>query len=82
MLRDDPAGAHFDPRTVDLRFSLSGARTSMYDLALLHAAARARRVFIRDGDLRMLERTPGEDAVSFLRRPGDACWATLTRSTR
>jgi hypothetical protein len=101
MLRDDPGGQHFDPRTVQMKFRLdgssgiflplvldmsvgelhwldvhtkgqfemnnvetsrpaisricpdlmayfrSGARASMLDLALLHAAARCQRVSIR-----------------------------------
>ncbi|MFV8754301.1 MXAN_6230/SCO0854 family RING domain-containing protein [Nannocystaceae bacterium ST9] len=101
MIRDDPEGQHFDPRTVALKFALegdngmfmpfafdvrestlhwldvhakgrlemnnvatsnaaiskiapelidyfaSGVRPSMYDLALLHAAARCDRVFVR-----------------------------------
>ncbi len=123
MLREDPEGAHFDPRTVELKFALqgehgvylplvfdlqaralhwldlhargefefnhveqsqkaiselcprmigyfdSGIRPSMYELALLHAAARGQRVFLRrtTGELRRLER--GDDtAEHFLAR--------------
>ena len=48
----------------------SGVRTSMYDLALLHAAARAERVWLRarDGSVVRLRREPGEDAAAFLAR--------------
>lgn len=46
----------------------SGIRMSMYELALLHAAARGQRVFLRDGDVRLFVREPGEDARSFLQR--------------
>lgn len=48
----------------------SGVRTSMYDLALLHAAARAERVWLRarDGSAVRLRRGPGEDAATFLAR--------------
>lgn len=123
MLRDDPEGAHFDPRTVELRFDLqgangvylpcvldletdrlhwldvyqkgqfvmntvegstraittvcptlieyfaSGARSSLFDLALLHAAARAQRVVLRgDGGVTTFERQPGEAPAALLRR--------------
>jgi hypothetical protein len=51
----------------------SGIRMSRYALALLHAAARGQRVFLRDGDARLFVRRPGEDATSFLERlRGDA----------
>lgn len=48
----------------------SGIRMSMYHLALLHAAARAQRVVLRDedGSLRALARHAGEDNASFLAR--------------
>ncbi len=50
----------------------TGERASMYDLALLHAAARAARVVIRDGDeVGVLERGT-DDAAAFLRRLRDA----------
>lgn len=122
MLRDDPAGAHFDPRTVALRFDLqgdngiflplvldlreatlhwldvqskgqlqlnnvatskgaiqklcpelmgyfaSGARCSLFDLALLHAAARGRRVVVRGEPTTLVVREPAEDAAAFLAR--------------
>lgn len=124
MLRDDVGGAHFDPRTVALRFSLSGengvflplvvdlqtptlhwldvystgrflfnnvqtsnrairrigpemlasfgsgARPTMLDLALLHAAARCRRVErrARDGRVVAFVRRDDETAASFRRR--------------
>jgi hypothetical protein len=124
MLRDDTGGATFDPRTVALRFSLSGdngvflplvvdlaqrtlhwldtyatgqflfnnvktsnrairrigpemlasfgsgVRPSMLDLALLHAAARCRRVErrARDGHVVAWVRRPDEPTAVFLRR--------------
>jgi hypothetical protein len=46
----------------------SGVRMSMYELALLHAAARARRVFVRGAVTRLFSRRPGEDARTFHRR--------------
>lgn len=46
----------------------SGVRPSLYQLALLHAASRCQRVYIRDGALHRYERAPNEDAVSFLAR--------------
>lgn len=123
MLRDDALGAHFDPRTVELKFALqgqrgvylplvldlaqdelrwldlyrkgmfamnnvhssrrdiqsvcpdmisyfdSGVRMSMLDLAMLHAAARGQRVFIRDGGATtVITRAPAESASAFLGR--------------
>jgi len=119
MLRDDAAGAQFDPRTVALKFAVSGpngvylplvfdlrdssihwldvqstgglafnnvrtsnsairticpalmtyfasgARPSMFDLALLHAAARCRRVFVRGTQTRVFVRRTDEDAFAF-----------------
>jgi hypothetical protein len=121
MLRDDPGGAHFDPRTALLKFALdgehgvfmplvldlrdgvlhwldvhaqghlrfnnvetskeaitticprlmtyfaSGVRPSMVDLALLHAAARCERVFVRgrDGGVAGFVRGAGEDRAAF-----------------
>jgi hypothetical protein len=48
----------------------SGVRASMYDLALLHAATRGQRVWLRDtdGSVRLVRRTAGEHAVAFLAR--------------
>jgi hypothetical protein len=46
----------------------SGVRMSMHDLALLHAAARSRRVYFRGEQVSMVERGPDEDAASFLAR--------------
>lgn len=45
----------------------SGVRPSMYDLALLHAAARCRAVCVRaaDGETWRFERRAGEDAAAF-----------------
>jgi hypothetical protein len=129
MLRDDPGGSHFDPRTVAWRFTLqgqngvfmpmvfdlqenlvhwldvqakgqfemnnvetsrkaiaqicpqlisyfrSGARPSMWDLGLLHAAARSRKVTIqnRGRSLAHFVRMETESAAEFHRR--------LTQST-
>jgi hypothetical protein len=120
MLRDDPGGEQFDPRTVDLKFALdgengvflpllldlragvlhwldvhakgqfemnnvetsnaaitklcpdliayfaSGARASLFDLALLHGAARCRRVLVRGRtSCSQFVRRPDEDAPAF-----------------
>lgn len=119
MLRDDAGGEHFDPRTVELKFAVSGssgvflpllvdvrdgvlhwldahqkgefefnnvencrtnltrlcpdllayfasgARASMYDLGLLHLAARCRRVFVRDRGFALFVRGPDETAEAF-----------------
>ncbi|WP_256078817.1 MXAN_6230/SCO0854 family RING domain-containing protein [Massilia sp. YIM B04103] len=122
MLRDDKHGAHFDPRTVQLKFDLqgengiflplvldleqqrlhwldvyskgefefnnadssnaaitaicpaliayfaSGVRPSMYELALLHAAARGQRVRLRGSEDRVVTRLAGESDMDFLAR--------------
>jgi hypothetical protein len=122
MLRDDPGGYHFDPRTVHLKFALngengvflplvldlrdgilhwldmhargmfemnnvetsnraitkicpelmayfaSGVRPSMFDLALLHAAARCQRVTVRSRQLTQFVRRTGEEIGQFHRR--------------
>jgi hypothetical protein len=60
----------------------SGIRASMYELAALHAAARARRVHVRSpaGELRTIARRAGESSAIFLARilrgPGAAPLAT------
>lgn len=46
----------------------SGTRLSMYELGLLHAAARAQQVFLRGETLCVLSRGDQEDAPSFLAR--------------
>lgn len=47
----------------------SGVRASMFDLALLHAAARSQRVWLRGVDgVRLVRRAAGEDAAAFLAR--------------
>jgi hypothetical protein len=46
----------------------SGVRTSMYDLGLLHAAARGTRVTLRGQDGAVLVRREGEPAHAFLAR--------------
>ncbi|NHZ35104.1 MXAN_6230/SCO0854 family RING domain-containing protein [Massilia rubra] len=53
-----------------IAYFASGIRMSMYHLALLHGAARAQRVMVRDeaGSLRALARHAGEDNASFLGR--------------
>lgn len=119
MLREDAGGAHFDPRTVALKFDLqgengvcmplvldlregtlqwlevyakgkllfnsvatsrrvitsicptlmqyfaSGIRPTMYELALLHAASRARTVVVRGSAVRRFRRREGEDVAAF-----------------
>jgi len=55
----------------------SGVRLSVYDLALLHAAARCRNVYLRDeegGGVRRYARLPAENPPSFHQRivAGDA----------
>lgn len=129
MLRDDPFGTHYDPRTMQLKFDLSGengvvvplvfdvqqnsvhwidvqqkggaafnnlhrsdkqirklgtelppyfasgARPSMYALALLHAAARARRVLVRSGQqVHEWVRRPDESVGAFHSRLVDGQW--------
>ena len=122
MLRDDPTGAHFDPRTVELKFTVegengiflplvldlhqnrlhwldvqskgqfemnnvensnsaitkicpelisyfsSGSRMSMFDLSILHAAARCKRVFLRGVTTAEFVRRPNEEIIAFHRR--------------
>jgi hypothetical protein len=46
----------------------SGVRCSMYDLALLHAASRSARVFIRDEDCSLFIRKEGESNITFYER--------------
>lgn len=119
MLRDDAGGHHFDPRTVELRFTIagengvflplvldleesalhwldvqargqfemnnvetsrpaiaklcpelityfaSGTRMSMFDLGMLHAAARCRSVIVRGRPHAEFIRRPEEDAGAF-----------------
>jgi len=130
MLRDDPMGKHFDPRTVELKFALdgengvflplvldveknelhwldvhakgvfdfnnvetskqairqicpemmayfaSGIRMSMFDLGLLHAAARCQRISIRGERIDQYSRQVDETVSAFyeriLRREGAA----------
>ncbi len=128
MLRDDVLGEHFDPRTVALRFALSGkkgiyiplvldlaqdclhwldlyrrgepemnnvetsrrdiqrvcpdligyfasgARASMLDLAIEHAAARTDSVIIRRDELLQMTRAPGENIASFRQRLRQAAY--------
>ncbi len=51
-----------------VRYFASGVRMSMYELALLHAASRAREVFVRGTETRRFERAPGESSATFLKR--------------
>ncbi|HYQ04475.1 MAG TPA: MXAN_6230/SCO0854 family RING domain-containing protein [Polyangiaceae bacterium] len=46
----------------------SGTRTSMFELGLLHAAARSARVVLRGETLSEFEREPGESIAAFYRR--------------
>jgi hypothetical protein len=46
----------------------SGARMSMFELARLHAAARAERVLLRGKTTRRFERDAGESHLNFLER--------------
>lgn len=55
----------------------SGVRTSMFDIGLLHAAARGARVTLRGDGAATFARAPDEDSAAFLGRlrgggPGDA----------
>jgi hypothetical protein len=52
----------------------SGVRTSMFDLGLLHAAARCKRVFVRGQTVSQFVRRPDESTESFHARlvRGDA----------
>jgi hypothetical protein len=62
-----------------IRYFASRVRPSMYDLACLHAAARCRRVLVRDGDgVRAVVRGPDESARDFLARIGDGEPAALS----
>ena len=51
-----------------IQYFASGIRTSVYDLALLHAAARGAKVWLRGADSILVERREGEDAQAFLAR--------------
>lgn len=122
MFRDDAMGHHFDPRTVHLKFALSGEngiflplvldlferklhwldvqstgqfafnnvensksaiaklcpelieyfssgiRPSMFDLALLHGAARCERVMVRGREPKNFVRRNGEERIAFYQR--------------
>lgn len=60
--------ARICPELID--YFSRGSRASLYDLGLLHAAARAQRVFLRDehGEMERIDRRPEENAGDFLRR--------------
>jgi len=51
-----------------MRYFASGVRSSIHDIALLHAAARCQRVVIRGATTRTVQRQPGDDAGAFLQR--------------
>ncbi len=46
----------------------SGVRPAIYDLALLHAAARCERIMVRGADVQYFTRRSGEDRVAFHQR--------------
>ncbi len=46
----------------------SGIRLSMYELALLHAAARGKKVLLRSETIELFERRPDEDVLSYYSR--------------
>jgi hypothetical protein len=48
-----------------MEYFASGIRPSMYELALLHAAARARTVLVRGSKVRRFQRGDGEDVATF-----------------
>lgn len=51
-----------------IEYFASGVRANMFDLALLHAAARANRVLIRGKENIAIERVVGESNIQFLLR--------------
>jgi hypothetical protein len=51
-----------------MTYFASGTRPSMYDLALLHAAARCKRVTVRGTDLRQFPRGRDESPIEFYDR--------------
>jgi hypothetical protein len=51
-----------------MTYFASGTRMSMYDLAILHAAARGKRVFLRGEADRLFVRDAQENALDFLAR--------------
>lgn len=137
MLRDDTRGAHFDPRTVELKFDLqgehgvflplvvdleknvlhwldayskgmfefnnvetsnraitkicpeliayfgSGVRPSLYQLSVLHAAARSKTVYVRDGKIFKYQRKVDETPYEFYKRitNGDSSQAEVALPT-
>lgn len=60
--------ARICPEMID--YFARGSRASLYDLGILHAAARAQRVFLREenGEIQRIDRRPGESPGDFLRR--------------
>jgi hypothetical protein len=59
------------PEMID--YFASGQRMSMFELGLLHAAARAQRVILRgEHGTTTLQRQPGEEPSAFLRRLREA----------
>jgi hypothetical protein len=51
-----------------IEYFASGVRANMFDLPLLHAAARAHRVLIRGEKNIVIERLAGESSIQFLQR--------------
>jgi hypothetical protein len=51
-----------------MSYFASGVRPSMFDLSLLHAAARSQRVVLRGRQLTQFVRRPGEGIREFHRR--------------
>jgi hypothetical protein len=51
-----------------MTYFASGVRLSMYELGMLHAAARCERVFVRGATVSQFVRRPGEGADAFLGR--------------
>ncbi|WP_338849479.1 MXAN_6230/SCO0854 family RING domain-containing protein [Massilia sp. W12] len=52
-----------------MRYFALGVRPTMWQIGLLHAAARAQHVCVREGlGMRLYQRAEGEDAASFLQR--------------
>lgn len=54
------------PTMID--YFASGVRANMFDLAVLHAAARAQRVLVRGKANIVIERAAGESSIQFLKR--------------
>jgi hypothetical protein len=51
-----------------MTYFASGVRPTMYELAILHAAARCESVIIRGSELKTYQRNPGEKTMAFYER--------------